>query len=229
MDRGTEVFEGLNVLHVDEALIVLDKPAGLLSAPGRGAEKQDCLVARARDCWPDALLVHRLDQATSGLMLLARGPDMQRALSMCFAAREVHKRYEAVVDGWVTGAPDHQDDGEIALPLMADWPRRPRQKVDAQGKPSLTRWKVLARESMGQQGSGAANHTTRLALFPVTGRSHQLRVHLHAIGHPILGDALYADEAIQARSPRLLLHACELSLFHPRTAALTIWRSCVPF
>lgn len=229
MDSATEVPEGLNVVHEDEALIVLDKPAGLLSAPGRGAEKQDCLVARARVRWPEALIVHRLDQATSGLMLLARGPEMQRALSICFAAREVHKRYEAVVDGWVRGSEEHEDDGEIALPLMADWPRRPRQKVDAQGKPSLTRWKVLARESVGHQGASNASQTTRLALFPVTGRSHQLRVHLQAIGHPILGDALYADPATLARSPRLLLHACELSLPDPRTGALTIWRSRVPF
>ncbi|MDF3823354.1 RluA family pseudouridine synthase [Leptospira sp. 96542] len=215
-------------MHEDEDLVVLDKPAGLLSAPGRGADKQDCLVTRAQARWPDALLVHRLDQATSGLLLLARGPVMQRTLSMCFAAREVHKRYEAVVDGWVLGAPGREDEGDIDLPLMADWPRRPRQMVAAQGKPSLTRWRVLERRGNGGGGTGS-ERTTRLALFPVTGRSHQLRVHLQAIGHPILGDALYADAERVARSPRLLLHACELSLPHPRTRALTMWRSPAPF
>jgi tRNA pseudouridine32 synthase/23S rRNA pseudouridine746 synthase len=225
---ASEVAEDLTVVHEDDDVIVLDKPAGLLSAPGRGVDKQDCLVARAQLRWPDALLVHRLDQATSGLLLLARGPVMHRTLSMSFAAREVHKRYEAVVEGWVRGAPGREDEGEIALPLMADWPRRPRQKVDAQGKPSLTCWRVMAREEHGEAGIGS-ERSTRLALFPVTGRSHQLRVHLQAIGHPILGDALYADARALSRSPRLLLHASELSLRHPRSGALTMWRSPSPF
>lgn len=228
MEPSTDIAADITVLHEDDALIVLDKPAGLLSAPGRGADKQDCAIARAQVRWPDALLVHRLDQATSGLLVLARGPKMQRALSMTFEARGVHKRYEAVVDGWVMGMPGQEDDGEIALPLMADWPNRPRQKVDAQGKPSLTRWRVLARSDHGVAGMGSGR-STRLALLPVTGRSHQLRVHLQAIGHPILGDALYADAMSLARSPRLLLHACELGMAHPHTGALTIWRSPVPF
>jgi tRNA pseudouridine32 synthase/23S rRNA pseudouridine746 synthase len=226
VESGIEVVEDLTVVHEDDDVVVLDKPAGLLSAPGRGVGKQDCLVARAQSRWPDALLVHRLDQATSGLLLLARGPEVHRTLSTCFAAREVRKRYEAVVDGWVRGMPGREDEGEITLPLMADWPRRPRQKVDEQGKPSMTRWQVLTRQ--GDAGTGVAC-ATRLALFPVTGRSHQLRVHLQAIGHPILGDALYADAASLARSPRLLLHACELSLAHPRTGALTMWQSPAPF
>lgn len=228
MATGTDDAADLTVLHEDDDLIVLDKPAGLLSAPGRGPDKQDCLLARAQMRWPEVLLVHRLDQATSGLLLLARSPEMQRTLSMCFAAREVHKRYEAVVEGWLHGAPGREDEGEIALPLMADWPRRPRQKVDAQGKPSLTRWRVLSREEQGEVGIGSGR-STRLALFPVTGRSHQLRVHLQAIGHPILGDALYADARSLSRSPRLLLHACELSLPHPRSGALNMWCSASPF
>ncbi|EYC52128.1 pseudouridine synthase [Hylemonella gracilis str. Niagara R] len=228
MASGSEVDGDLTVVHEDDDVLVLDKPAGLLSAPGRGEDKQDCLVLRAQARWPEALLVHRLDQATSGLLLLARGPEMQRTLSMCFAARQVHKRYEAVVDGWVHGSPGREDEGEIDLPLLADWPRRPRQKVDVQGKPSLTRWQVLAREERGQTGL-VSGRSTRLALFPVTGRSHQLRVHLQAIGHPILGDALYADADSLSRSPRLLLHACELSLRHPRSGALTIWNSPPPF
>lgn len=222
---------GIVVLHEDDALIVLDKPAGLLSAPGRGADKQDCAIARAQARWPEALLVHRLDQATSGLLVLARGADMQRALSMAFAARDVHKRYEAVVAGWLGGQAGQADgeamEGAIDLPLMADWPNRPHQMVHAQGKPSLTRWRVLAHH--GREDGVAQDCSTRLALFPLTGRSHQLRVHLQAIGHPILGDALYADAATLARSPRLLLHACELTLSHPRTGTPISWQSQVPF
>lgn len=189
-------------LHfTDEHLIVAEKPPGLLSVPGRGLDKQDCVVARVRELYPDALTVHRLDQATSGLIVLARGPDAHRTLSKAFAGREVTKRYIAVVVGEVI-----DDQGEIDLPLIADWPNRPRQMVDhVLGKPSLTRWRVLSRDAS----------TTRLELEPVTGRSHQLRVHLMAIGHPILGDAFYAPPDVLAQSPRLLLHASALSLPHP--------------
>jgi tRNA pseudouridine32 synthase/23S rRNA pseudouridine746 synthase len=210
---------GLRCLHADDALLVLDKPAGLLSVPGRGPDKQDCASARAQAQWPDALIVHRLDMATSGLLLMARGAALQRTLSMAFEARDVHKRYVAVVAGHMA-----QGKGEIDLPLMADWPRRPRQKVDAHGKPSLTRWRVLAHEA-----DARGRPQTRLELEPVTGRTHQLRVHLQAIGHPILGDALYADEADCARSPRLLLHACALALTHPVTGAALHWHSPPPF
>ena len=207
--------EGL--VYVDEHLLVLDKPAGLLAVPGRGADKQDCLSARAQALWPDARVVHRLDMATSGLFLLARGLSMQRALSRAFAEREVDKRYEAVVDGTL-GPPGAE--GVIDLPLAADWPNRPRQKVDpAQGRPSTTRWKVLSTD-------GA---TSRLALEPVTGRSHQLRVHLLAIGHPILGDALYAPPEARARAPRLLLHACALRLAHPAGGEPLSFESAAPF
>ena len=187
-------------LHEDEALLAFDKPAGLLAVPGRGPGKQDCLAARVLACWPDALVVHRLDQATSGLMLFARGADMQRRLSRDFAARHIHKHYVALVARTLAA-----ESGTIDLPLAADWPNRPRQQVDAvRGKPSLTHWQVLQR---------AAEHT-RLALQPLTGRTHQLRVHLAAIGHPILGDALYGDAAASA-SPRLMLHAAALQLDHP--------------
>lgn len=189
------------IVHADAALVAADKPAGLLAVPGRGADKADCLWARVRRDYADTLVVHRLDMATSGLMLFARGAVAQRELSRAFAARAVHKAYVAVVAGEVV-----DDAGEIDLPLAADWPRRPRQVVDAQrGKPSLTRFRVLAR------GRG----TTRLALEPVTGRSHQLRVHLLAIGHPIVGDALYAPPRVAALSPRLLLHAARLVVPHP--------------
>ena len=207
--------EGL--VWVDEHLLVLDKPAGLLAVPGRGEDKQDCLSARAQALWPDALVVHRLDMATSGLFLMARGLHMQRVLSRAFAERHVRKRYEAVVAGTL-GPPGAT--GTIELPLMADWPNRPRQKVDLEhGRPSTTRWTVLQQDG----------ETTRLALEPVTGRSHQLRVHLQAIGHPILGDTLYAPPQWARRAPRLLLHACALALAHPATGEPLAFTSAVPF
>ena len=193
------------VRYTDGQLLVLDKPEGLLCVPGRGVDKQDCLAARAQREYPDALVVHRLDMATSGLWLMARGAAAQSRLSRAFANREVSKRYVAVVAGLV-GA----DTGEIDLPLAADWPNRPRRIVDAKnGKPSMTRWQVLERDA--QAG------TTRVQLEPVTGRSHQLRVHLQAIGHPILGDALYAPPEVLQLAPRLLLHASELQFAHPAT------------
>lgn len=210
---------GLPCLHVDEALLVLDKPAGLLSVPGRGIVNQDCASARAQAQWPDALIVHRLDMATSGLLLMARGAAMRRALGMAFEWRRVHKRYIAVVAGHVV-----QDRGEIDQPLRTDWPNRPRQFVTPDGRPSLTRWRVLTRETDTQ-----GLPQTRLELEPVTGRTHQLRVHLQHIGHPILGDALYADAQTQARSPRLLLHASELALTHPITDLPLHWLCPAPF
>lgn len=182
------------ILHADDHLIAIDKPAGLLAVPGRGADKADCAAARVQALYPDALVVHRLDMATSGLMLMACGLPMQRALSRAFETRRVDKRYLAVVHGVL-----RDDAGEIALPLGADWPNRPRQQVDAlHGKPATTRWRVLQR--------GA--HHTRVELEPHTGRTHQLRVHLAAIGHAIVGDVLYA--APDADAPRLMLHAWTL-------------------
>jgi len=204
-------------VHLDAHCIVALKPSGLLSVPGRGEQGQDCLAARVQAEFADALVVHRLDMSTSGLMLFARGAAAQRTLSAAFAAREVHKRYVAVVHGHVALA-----QGEIDLPLLADWPNRPKQKVDREaGKPSLTRWRVLAFD--------AARDATRLALEPVTGRAHQLRVHLLAIGHPILGDALYAPPAVIARADRLLLHASSLSFAHPATAQPITLESTPPF
>ncbi len=200
---------------MDEHLIVLDKPAGLLAVPGRGEDKQDCLSARAQALWPDALVVHRLDMATSGLFLMGRGVHVQRVLGRAFAEQRVDKQYEAVVAGHVA-----QETGVIDLPLAADWPNRPLQKVDAEhGKPSTTRWRVLARE----------DDCTRLALEPVTGRTHQLRVHLREIGHPILGDALYAPQPVRARAARLLLHAQRLALAHPVTGEPLSFASPAPF
>lgn len=203
----------LRVLHADAALVVVDKPAGLLSVPGRGADKQDCAAVRVAAQFPDALVVHRLDMATSGLLLFARGPALQRALSIAFAERRVAKRYVAVVDGLLA-----DDEGEIDLPLAADWPRRPLQKVDVEhGKPSLTRFRCLSRDD--------AAHTSRLELEPVTGRSHQLRVHLAARGHAIVGDTLYGGSA----ASRLMLHAGRLALRHPIDGRELVVDSEAPF
>lgn len=208
----------MDALHEDADLLVFDKPAGLLCVPGRGPDKQDCLSARARDRWPDALIVHRLDMATSGLVLMARSPEAQRALGDEFATRQVEKRYEAIVNGLL---PPSDEWAVIDAPLSADWPRRPLQKVDAAGKPSQTRWRVLRALPERQ-----ASH---LELEPLTGRSHQLRVHLLSIGHPILGDALYADPATQARAPRLMLHATSLRFTHPVTLQPMAFSSPAPF
>lgn len=205
---GPPVPPGLTVVFADDSMLVFDKPAGLLAVPGRGDDKQDCLASRAQQQWPGALVVHRLDMATSGLIVLARSPMAQRALNLAFEKRQVHKQYEAVVHGHLAapGTPDGW--GLIDLPLIVDWPNRPRSIVDHTiGKPSRTRWRVLGHDP--QAG------TTRVLLEPVTGRSHQLRVHLLALGHPILGDLLYAPPEAQAAAPRLLLHARRLALFHP--------------
>jgi len=207
----------IHYLHVDAALLVVDKPSGLLSVPGRGADKADCLVARVHAEYPDALIVHRLDMETSGLMVLARDADTHRALSMQFQQRQVSKRYVAVVHGRLAAA-----SGTIDLPLITDWPNRPRQKVDfVLGKPSLTHYRLLAYD--------AAEDTSRVALEPETGRSHQLRVHLMSLGHPILGDALYASPPVQQKAQRLLLHAEFLAFRHPQTGAAMEFSLKAPF
>jgi len=206
--------DAVPVLYSDSELIVVDKAAGLLAVPGRGEHLQDCIAARVKALFADALVVHRLDQATSGLMALARGAAAQRALSRAFADRHVAKRYVAVVDGLMV-----DEAGSIDLPLAADWLNRPRQRVDAQrGKASLTRWRVLARDLVAR--------TTRVELEPVTGRSHQLRVHLLAIGHAIVGDALYAS---RQSAPRLMLHASALTIPHPLDARPLNFVNAAPF
>ncbi len=202
-DYNPPADDGLAVIYHDAALLVLDKPSGLLSVPGRGEHKQDSLLTRARRHFPDLECVHRLDMETSGLMLLAHGKPMQRLLNGLFARRRVHKQYIAQVAGYLDPAC-----GEVDLPLICDWPNRPRQRVDRlAGKPSRTRYRVLSRDR-------AAN-TSRVSLLPITGRSHQLRVHMQSLGHSILGDRLYTPAGTQPGAPRLLLHACALALRHP--------------
>lgn len=196
----------IGLIYVDETLIVLDKPAGLLSVPGRGADKQDCLSARVQAQYADALVVHRLDMATSGLIVMARGATVQRTLSEAFANRLVAKRYEAVVHGEVLAPTDNWR--LIDLSIGVDWPNRPLRVIDPlSGKPSTTRLQLSHFDAQRQ--------VSHVSLEPLTGRTHQLRLHLQAIGHPILGDALYADATVANASARLLLHACELGFAHP--------------
>ncbi|MCL2656085.1 MAG: pseudouridine synthase [Betaproteobacteria bacterium] len=205
-------------LYIDDSLIVLDKPSGLLSVPGRGADKVDCLAARVQAVYPDALIVHRLDMATSGLLIMARSPEIHRRLSQAFLKRKVTKRYVALLEGRLEA-----ESGTVDLPLICDWPNRPRQIVDhASGKPSTTHWRVLEYD--------AENDWTRVELEPITGRSHQLRVHMQALGHPILGDELYASDTGRTRTPRLMLHASFLALAHPAESNHWLeWRCAAPF
>lgn len=208
---------GLELLYQDDALLVLNKPSGLLSVPGRGDSKQDCMASRVQEEFPNALIVHRLDMATSGVLLMAKNADIHRYLSGLFQEREVEKRYVAIVDGQV-----RQAIGKIELPLITDWPNRPRQIVDHKnGKPSITRFKVLWRN--------IEKNTTRIELAPETGRSHQLRVHMQSFGHAILGDRLYASDEVLQRSERLMLHAQSLSLIHPLTKEPMRFISEAPF
>ncbi len=194
---------GLDILYQDELLIAVNKPSGLLSVPGRGADKQDCMITRIQQHFADALTVHRLDMETSGILLFARNKTIHRLLSRAFQEREVGKQYTAVIAGAL-----EKEAGEVNLPLICDWPNRPRQKVDHEvGKPSLTRYQYLS--------YNVQLNATRVALFPVTGRSHQLRVHMLSLGHPILGDPLYAPPDVQAKASRLQLHANKMVIQHP--------------
>ncbi|THF62039.1 RluA family pseudouridine synthase [Pseudothauera rhizosphaerae] len=207
------------LLYTDDALIVADKPAGLRSVPAGGEDRQDCLARRVQAEYPDALIVHRLDAATSGLVLLARGVEMLRRMSLAFEQRVIGKRYMALVHGHVA-----QDEGEIALPLAADPDDRPRQIVDAvHGRPALTRYRVVERLGEGEAA------VTRLELKPLTGRSHQLRVHLLSIGHPIVGDPLYAPPESAAAHPRMYLHAAGIAFIHPERRVPMRFDSPAPF
>jgi tRNA pseudouridine32 synthase / 23S rRNA pseudouridine746 synthase len=198
----------LDILHHDEDLLIVNKPAGLLTVPGKGPAKQDCMINRVLNANPNARVAHRLDQGTSGIVIFPLSYLCLRALTKQFEARAIHKHYVAVVAGLVA-----QDEGEIQLPLMCDWPNRPLQKVCFEsGKAAHTRYTVLTRDTI--------NQTTRVLLEPVSGRTHQLRVHMLSLGHPILGDQLYSPADIQAQAPRLLLHAQQIHFMHPITNTL---------
>jgi len=193
----------LTILYQDQDILVLDKPSGLLSVPGRNPQHHDSLALRVQRALPSATVVHRLDMATSGLMLMALNKAAHRAISRQFEQRQTQKRYQALLLGEL-----QQDEGLIDQPLRCDWPNRPRQMIDhQQGKPAQTRWQVKQRHA----------GYTRVSLYPITGRSHQLRVHAQYLGHPILGDSFYAPDWTRQQVPRLQLHAEQLGFYHPTT------------
>lgn len=207
---------GLDIIYSDKFLLAVSKPAGLLSVPGRGEDKADSLSTRVQAEYPDALVAHRLDRDTSGLLIFPRGAAMHRQISLMFEKREMQKSYVAVVMGKLA-----REQGEIDLPLLVDWPNRPRHIVDTvNGKPSQTRYQLLSYD--------AETDTSRVALEPLTGRTHQLRVHMQALGHPILGDTLYGGNE-DGRTARLLLHAHTLEFDHPVSGKTLKLISLLPF
>lgn len=205
----------VDIIYSDSSFVIANKPWDLLSVPGRGEDKQDCLWRRVQAEFPTARVVHRLDYATSGLMVLALTLEAQRDISRSFQERKTEKLYQAII----SGKPSEKQ-GSVDLPLICDWENRPLQIVDHEhGKNALTHWKVTGEDSKG----------TRVELTPVTGRSHQLRVHMQAMGHPIIGDRFYADDDSKALSDRLLLHAERLSFPHPETGEVAEFTVPCPF
>lgn len=204
----------LRIIYEDRAILIADKPSGLLSVPGKTEGRADCLETRLRRAYPGTLLVHRLDCDTSGVMVFARNKAAQGFLGQEFEQRRTKKTYVARVFGDL-----QPDSGQVDLPIGVDWPNRPRQMVDAvNGRSAVTDWVVLGR------GAGE----TRVHLFPLTGRSHQLRVHMLSLGHPILGDPIYATGAASA-FPRLMLHAETLGLHHPDSGEWVTFSAPCPF
>ncbi|MEJ6496154.1 bifunctional tRNA pseudouridine(32) synthase/23S rRNA pseudouridine(746) synthase RluA [Pseudoalteromonas lipolytica] len=205
----------LSIVYQDDDLLIVNKPSGLLTVPGKDPKHADCLIARINRVFPTAKIVHRLDMATSGIICLAMHKEAHRNLSIQFQDRKTAKRYIARVFGKL-----EQETGSVDLPLICDWPNRPKQMVDHDnGKPSLTYFKVLEHEQ----------NATRVELTPITGRSHQLRVHMLSLGHPILGDKLYAHPEAFAMSPRLQLHAEMLTLAHPASGETLIFEAAPEF
>ncbi|WP_319825468.1 RluA family pseudouridine synthase [Thalassovita sp.] len=210
----TPPTDPLDILHQDHQIVVANKPSGLLSVPGRGEHLSDCLLTRIQAVFPEALLVHRLDRDTSGVMIFALTPHAQRNLSMQFETRSTKKTYVARVHGRL-----EPKTGTVDLPLIVDWPNRPRQMVDHEnGKPAVTDYRVLK----------SSDSESRVRLMPRTGRSHQLRVHMLALGHVILGDPIYA-EGEAADHPRLMLHSEELRINHPDSGKGMSFRAKAPF
>lgn len=204
----------LDVIHADHEILLVNKPAGLLSVPGKGEHLSDCLLARIQTAFPEALLVHRLDRDTSGIMVFGLTPHAQRHLGLQFEKRHIRKTYVAQVWGKMK-----EKTGTVDLPLIVDWPNRPLQMVDHEnGKPAQTDWRVMRHDA----------ESTRVRLMPKTGRSHQLRVHMLALGHPIMGDPLYATGPARA-APRLMLHSQSLRLRHPDGGVGMTFSAPVPF
>ena len=206
---------GLDIIHVDDDILVLSKPANLLSVPGKLKGHEDCLETRTLKEFPSARVVHRLDRGTSGIFIMALNPQSHRHLGLQFEKRKTEKTYNAEVIGIV-----EKDEGRIDLPMRTDWYNRPKQMVDTYfGREAITNWKVISR----------GKETTRLELHPKTGRSHQLRVHLQELGHPILGDSFYAPDHAVAMSDRLKLHAEKLELYHPKNGEWLSFSAPCPF
>lgn len=205
----------IDILYQDDYIAVLNKPSGLLTVPGKALEHKDCLQFRVQRVFPTARIIHRLDMATSGLIVLALNKPSQGYIAKQFEKREVKKRYRARI--W--GTPESTE-GTVSLPLICDWPNRPKQMVDFErGKPSTTHWSVVKSDATA----------SLVDLVPITGRSHQLRVHMLSLGHPILGDRLYAHDQAKSAAPRLQLHACDLSFRHPHTEQTMHFASPCPF
>ena len=203
------------IIHIDDHILVLDKPSGLLTVPGNAPERADCLEARAQKNYPAARIIHRLDMDTSGVIILSLTPAAQAHIGRQFEKRQVQKSYIARVWGQMEGS-----SGRVDQPLMTDWPNRPKQHIDpVNGRAAITDWQVLE----------TASDYTRVKLTPLTGRSHQLRVHMNYLGHPILGDNLYAHADALTASDRLCLHAEEIGFAHPATGAALTFKSPVPF
>ena len=205
----------LDIIHQDQHILIVNKPDGLLSVPGKGLQHKDCLQKRLQDRFANILTIHRLDMATSGIMVFALTPYAQRHIGLQFEHRRIKKHYIALVSGC-----PKDETGEIDLPLICDWPNRPKQKVDYEnGKQAITNWEVIE----------YFQEYSRIKLMPKTGRSHQLRVHMQAIGHPILGDAFYAEDNAYNAANRLMLHAESLDFHHPDGGDRVCFNCPAPF
>ncbi|MDB2333067.1 RluA family pseudouridine synthase [Amylibacter sp.] len=205
----------LDILYIDDDVLVVNKPSGLLTVPGKELKHHDSLELRVKIEYPNSFLIHRLDMDTSGVIIFALSKSTQRSLNLQFEKRIVKKLYEARVFGNIT-----EDNGFIDLPLIVDWPNRPLQKIDAkEGKSALTHWQVLDREG----------DVTRVALMPETGRTHQLRVHMMSLGHTILGDRFYGNVAEINLANELQLHAKDLMIFHPKNGKKITFKAPLPF